>query len=140
MAKGITIKAAKAVHPLAPAVLRQLGGGRQAVEAAIEAGNHGADAGWSGFTYYIDTDRFYRRNERAIMDCVREDAREFGEDSVSSFLASFRCLRDCSIGVPEIDAWLCDSADDDTDTMIHNALAWYALETVGRRIADEVLA
>lgn len=133
-----TVKAAMASHPLAPAVLRQLGGGADAVRSALEAAQHGADAGFHGFTYYSDTISFAKRNRRKIAASVYSMADDLGE-SADSMVKSFRCLDDPS--EQAIDIALATTSDgagavaDDVE-QVRNALAWFALEEVGHAIAS----
>jgi len=84
----------------------------------VEAGEHGADAGWPGFTYTRDGAEFYRTNDEAIDELLAELADDMGQ-TVAELIASFtrsdmvdtRDGRDC-------------------------LLAWFALEHVGRQLAD----
>ncbi len=85
-----------------------------------QAGEHGADAGWGGFTYYSDTCAFTAANRSAIMDAISDDADEFGQ-TVPEFIASWTCAQNGGM---------------DDETGFDNGLAWYALEAVGRRLAD----
>jgi len=87
-----------------------------------QAGEHGADTGWPGFTYTIDGAEFYRANDRIIDEMLADDADSMGLDSVAALIATFGRA---------------DMADtrDGRDCL----LAWYALETVGRALADGVL-
>jgi hypothetical protein len=84
-----------------------------------QAGEHGADAGWGGFTYTSDGADFTRANRDLVWTLLADDADEFGHDSVASFVASFTRS---------------DMADsqDGFDCL----LAWYVLESVGRWIED----
>lgn len=123
----VSIKRAMKAHPLAGIVLRQLGGGKDAVQSAIEAGRHGTDAGWPGFTWYSDTVPFAKRNKRAILECAAELAGEMGTDTVA-LVKGFQCLK----GVEGVEAVLLGtSRDADSTTAVYNALAWFALEEVG---------
>jgi hypothetical protein len=81
---------------------------------------HGADAGWGGFTYTVDCVEFFDAHEDTIMDMAWEDAENFGYPNVVTFVASFG------------QADMADSIDG-----YKNLMAWYALETVCRRLADE---
>lgn len=89
------------------------------LSAIREAGEHGADVGWSGFTYTTDGADFYRANADSIDGLLQEDAEALGYDNVGALVASF-------------------TRADMTDTRDgHDCLlAWYALETVGRYMAD----
>lgn len=124
----VTVTQARKAHPLAGIVLRQLGGGKDAVQSAIEAGRHGADAGWPGFTWYRDTVPFGRRHKRAILECAAELAGDLG---TVGLVKSFQCLK----GVDGVEAVLLGtSRDEDATTAVYNALAWFALEEVGHAL------
>ena len=134
----ITVKAARAAHPMAPAVLRQLGGGADAVSSALDAASHGADSGFSGFTYYRDTIVFALRHRRAIAQMVRDMASDLGEEPIR-MVKGFRCLADLEDADEAIALALyggrARSKDvaDSVDLAL-NALAWFALEEVGHAI------
>jgi len=85
-----------------------------------EAGEHGADTGWPGFTYTGDAAEFTRDNAELVYDLLAEDAEEFGYESIPAFVATFTRA---------------DMAD--TKDGYDNLLAWYALERAGRYLADE---
>lgn len=131
-----TVRAAMKVHPLAGIVLRQLGGGKEAVETAIDAGKHGADAGWPGFTWYSDTVPWAKRHKRAILAAARDMAIEIGDGGVFRMVAGFNCLKDT--GEAAVEAVLIGtSKDEDDQTAVWNALAWFALEAVGRALEPD---
>lgn len=122
-------------HPLQQAVLDQIGDD-DARQIAIDAGNNGANAGWSGFTYYSDTCAFASQHRTAIAACVSEMAEEMGE-GVIEFVRGFNCLDD---ETPDqaIAAALWGTCGDDDDVMqVENALAWFALEEVGRALDND---
>lgn len=138
--KRPTIKQARAAHPLAPAVLRQLGGGVEAVEQAIEAGEHGADTGWPGFTYSADLRAFVGRHRRQIVLSITALADDLGEQGGAvGLVRGFTCLN-TRPGKPEY------TADEIGQALwgplgkakpaIVDALGWYALEEVGLAIAN----
>ena len=85
----------------------------------IDAGRHGADAGWAGFTWYGDTSDFYRANEGLLWELLAGDADEYGADSIPAFVASFNRagLADDRTG------WEC-------------LVSWYALESAGHWLGD----
>jgi hypothetical protein len=83
-----------------------------------EAGEHGADAGWPGFTYMTDGAEFTRSNRSLVWDLLSQEAEEFGSD-VLTFVASFQCA---------------DMAE--TEDGFDCLLSWYALEQVGRWLED----
>lgn len=93
------------------------------LDSIREAGEHGADTGWPGFTYTTDGADFYRANSRTIDAMLADDADDMGYPDVAALVASF--VRS-------------DMAD--TDDGRACLLAWYALEQVGRRLADRAEA
>lgn len=113
-------------------VLRQLGGGAEAKSYAEDAANHGADAGFPGFTYYSDTVAFFKRNRSAIMELLEEMAGSMGMGT-SSLLAGFRCLKGLEADPMTI---LAHGARHEEYTQVANALAWFALEETGRKLVD----
>lgn len=113
------------------AVIRQIGD----KESLRDVMNHGADAGYPGFTYYVDTIAFFRRQKKNIVKLAEEMAADFGED-VLKMVAGFRCL-DGNFTASEVAKVMYGPwRDDDAHTMIANALAWFACEEVARDIYD----
>ena len=84
-----------------------------------EAGEHGADAGWAGFTYTVDGAEFYRANAADIDELLQEMADALGHKNVAEMVSTF-------------------TRADMTDTRDgHDCLlAWFALEEVGRWLED----
>lgn len=123
------IKATNINATLVRAVVRQAGGWETFKETAIDVANHGANHGVSGFIYYNDTVAFTKRQKANIMELAKEQANDFGSDSVYSMIASFNCLND----VEEYEvAQAIHTGKGEMATQIYNALAWYALEEVSR--------
>lgn len=141
MTKTITIAQARACHPLASAVLRQLGDERitrEAIDTAIEAGRRGADAGWHGFTFTRSTVVFAKRHRAAIVECIEHMATELGERGPVSLVLGFKCLPN-DVTETHVAVAMYGSGqhyDRAVDTVL-NALAWFALEEVGRAIEAE---
>jgi len=81
----------------------------------LQVAEHGADAGWSGFTYYTDTCKFCEDNEQLIYDLLNEMADDMGLDSPDALVATFNC----------------DTSSPDARK---NALAWFALEEVAHHV------
>lgn len=83
-----------------------------------EAGEHGADTGWPGFTYTADGATFYREHDE-LVDAVAQDMADSLGQTVAELVAGFarsdmaetRDGRDC-------------------------LMAWFALEEAGRWLAD----
>lgn len=127
---------AREVHPLAPAVLDQLGWDDSddatkldAIRCCYEASEHGADGGFGGFIYYSEAEEFFRGNRAAILECLQEVAAELAVD-IMTLVAGFRCLSD--VGPDEIGSAIWGNEDDEAG--VRNALAWFALEEVGHAL------
>jgi len=136
----ITIAQARACHPLAPAVLRQLGDGRitrEAISDAIEAGRHGADAGWHGFIYTADTVHFARSHRKEIVKSIEQAACDLGEPGAVSFVLGFRCVKQLGSTESDVASAMYGIAAGRDAYDVLNALAWFALEEVGRAIEAE---
>ena len=98
--------------------------------------NNGADGGFGGFIYYSETNQFARENMHLIMDQVKKLADAFGETPLE-MISSFRCLQGDKIDPLEIASIIYErtspeSQADGTETVVLNALAWFALEEVAR--------
>ena len=98
--------------------------------------NNGADGGFGGFIYYSETNKFARENMNLIMDQVKELADALGETPLE-MISSFRCLQGDKIDPLEIASIIYErtspeSQADGTETVVLNALAWFALEEVAR--------
>jgi len=141
---------------LVRAVVRQLGD-KTYLE---DVHNHGADAGYSGFTYYSDTVKFFKAHRKAITALVESMANDLGESPVD-MVAGFQCLggREIQKAVnenrfrehlhesakqkvineyaPSVSRCLYGGRLTDEDTTVANALAWFALEEVARAFCDE---
>lgn len=104
----------------------QSGGWQYFKERAADIAAHGADAGWTGFTYYNETLPFAKRNKAAILEYGRELAKEMGQDSAYQLIAGFNCLRNSNYTAGDIAAVIHTGKGDDA-TEIFNALAWFVL-------------
>lgn len=49
--------------------------------------NHGMAGGFPGFTYYTDTNKFYRKHEDAIFALIAHEAEQHGYNNIFAFLA-----------------------------------------------------
>jgi hypothetical protein len=81
-----------------------------------QAGEHGADAGWAGFTYTVDGAEFYRENAELVDELLQEMADEMGQ-SVAELVAGFTRSDMCE-------------TRDGRDCL----MAWFALEEAGRSL------
>lgn len=117
---------------LASAVIRQCGGWESFKEMAQDVANHGADGGFHGFIYYTETVKFAKAHKADILDYARQMADDCGL-SLYGMIGGFNCLK---ISEGEAAEAIHNSRSDD-HTSVMNALAWFALEEVSRRYADE---
>ena len=98
--------------------------------------NNGEDGGFGGFIYYSETNKFARENMHLILDQVKELADNLGETPLE-MISSFRSLKDDKLDPLEIASIIYErtspeSQADGTETVVLNALAWFALEEVAR--------
>ena len=106
-------------------------------EQLADVARHGADAGFSGFTYYSGTVPFFKRHRVDILKMAEEMADDFGQ-GVLEMVAGFRCL-DKKYTIDEIGRALFSTiAKDDASGMIRNAMTWFALEEVARELNPDV--
>lgn len=117
---------------LVRATVRQSGGWESFTEHAADITNHGADGGFNGFFYYAETVPFAKRNKRPLLEYAAEMARDLGEPSSMTLIASFHCV-DLT---PEEVAEAIYNPRSDNKTEVFNALAWFALEEVARAYCD----
>ena len=118
------------LSPLAKAVMRH---SKLTINEMLEVAEHGADAGWSGFTYYKETIKFARRHRDSILAALEEDRSDFGETSLCSMLRHWKSLNGLSEAEIEASLLSRDESNDNRITM-ENALAWYALEKAAHEI------
>ena len=58
-------------------------------ETIIEAGNHGADCGFSGFIYNADCIEFWDDNNTLLQEWAQEQAEEFGHNNWLEMFSTF---------------------------------------------------
>lgn len=85
----------------------------------VDACNHGADCGFSGFTYNGDCIEFWDNNSALIQDFAQEQAEEFGYNNWFELFATFgrKDLLELPDGYKILGAW-------------------FVLEEVGRQLAN----
>ena len=75
-----------------------------------------------GLCYYVDTVAFHDKHEDAIWDMLYQEAKDADhEGDIMSFIQTFQGAKD--IGSME---------------QLKNLLCWYSVETIVRRLADEL--
>ena len=132
------------------AVVRQIGDKKNLNDVY----NHGANAGYPGFTYYNDTVKFFKNHRKAIVAMVENMADDLGEAPID-MVANFNCLAGRQLRgngtyghdtehskavrelYPSVSRCLYGGRMTDDDTTVANALAWFALEEVARAFCDE---
>ena len=89
-------------------------------EQIIDAGNHGADGGFPGFTYNKDCVEFYEDNKELVNNLARDMAEQLGNKNMYEMVSQFNRadMLDCDDGLAVL-------------------LAWFTLEEVGRYYADK---
>lgn len=114
---------------LAKAVIEQMGGSENFAENANDISSHGIDGGFNGFVNYTDTVKFTEENYGAIMDSLKSDMDNFGNESVPEMMSHWKSLNDLS--QDEI-AEVINGKDPENEnyTQVYNALAWNAAEQV----------
>ena len=115
-------------------VVKQMGGWDSFKESAQDVANNGINGGFHGFIYYKDTVPFAKRNKTLILDLAKEQAADFGSESIYSMIAGFNCLKMQADEVAEA----IHNSHSDLRTQVYNALAWYAGEEVCHRYSDLV--
>ena len=103
-----------------------------------DVASYGADTGFVGFTYYVDTCKFFDDNKELIFKQLLDDRVNFGYKSLTEMLSSFRCFKD--VNTYDIEAFLINSDDESNNeqTTLKNGLAWYALETVASQLEEQI--
>lgn len=124
-----------AIPQLASAVVNQLGGWGAFKGCASDISNHGLYGGFHGFTYYQETEQFFRKNRMAIQQLCENMARSLGED-VGQMISNFNSLgRGKNYTASECCKTLYGSRDNDQQIM--NALSWFAAEEVAHHYSEQ---
>lgn len=133
------LKAANINPKLTAAVIRQFGGWQTFQEKAHDVANHGIDGGYCGFLYYAETAAFVKKHKKLIIENVKQLADDVGEN-FTKVIADFNCLKNTGIAENDVIMALMSprSCEGYTVTQVHNALAWYAGETVAHEYTDFV--
>ena len=116
---------------LVNAVIKQIGGWNEFKKRACDVVLHGAQAGVPGFIHYSDTESFFSKNRKEILQYAKDTAQEFGETLID-MITGFNCLETDADTVAEV---IYNPYSEDPDR-VQNALAWFVLEEVARRFDD----
>jgi hypothetical protein len=117
---------------LVRAVVRQFGGWQSFTESAPDVCRGGIDGGFSGFTYYSDTEAFAKRHKDLISELASSQAQEIGYDSTFAMIRGFGCFKGDTLTDGELMRALCLGKNPVDGPNILNGLAWYAGEEVCR--------
>lgn len=104
---------------------------RDTIQTAIDAGNHGANGGYSGFICHAELAEFFERNRKDILDLAKEYAADFGV-TIDEMCKGWKCMR----GIDSVLMVLLDGRDHDDYTQVADGFAWFALEDAGRWLED----
>jgi len=97
-----------------------------------DCSEHGADSGFSGFSYYSETIAFFMANRQDIVKHMEQTAAEIGTDIIS-MVQGFGVFRNSDKPtLSEVGRALWDSKEHPDLTSLYNVFAWYALEEVSR--------
>jgi len=97
--------------------------------------NYGVDGGFTGFTSYTDTVKFFKDNKELILDEVKEIAFSLGDDPLA-MVAGFNCLKYLGINTFEVAEAIYESGSE-YETEVKNALSWFAAEQVAFQLEAE---
>jgi hypothetical protein len=100
----------------------------------VDCSKHGADAGFTGFSYYTDTVSFYTKHRRDIINNMEHIAEKLETDVITMVL-NFKEFRnnDYAPNPSEVGKALWDTSINYSDyTELYNVFAWYTLEEVSR--------
>lgn len=86
---------------------------------ADEVVRHGCQAGFPGLTYYHETCLLHDQHEDEIWDLVYDHSRNYGEDNVVSYIASWN-----------------GSQNVGSLAQLKNLLVWYAVEHYCQGVLD----
>ena len=114
------------------AVVRQSGGWQSFQEIAPDIANHGITSGFSGWTYYSETCRFYAKNRGTIVALAEEYADEFNLSPIG-LVAGFNCLD--ADNKSNVGRTLYGNKRQHAP-IVAKSLAWFAAEEVARSFVD----
>lgn len=113
-------------------VIKNLGG----TDYVMDVVNHGADAGYPGFTYYNDTHTFAMRYRKLIVKILTEQAEEFGQEIVE-MVSGFGVFRKSPMDNDDkMELYKYIGGGKCEQSTITNLMAWFALEEVCRMFED----
>jgi hypothetical protein len=118
------------------AVIRKIG-----MNSVKDVNNHGIDGGFNGFIYYADTDKFFNRHKKIILQMAQEMASDMGQNLLE-MIGGFNCIKYYDYKTQKWTDAEGQEAIGQTvygrkvDDVVANALAWFAAEEVCRMFED----
>ena len=94
----------------------------------------GAAGGYSGFIWYTDTVKFYRKNRAKILALANYYVGLLGEGNALAVVMDFNSIKG-NYSEDEVARALYGRFNEDL-TQIYNALAWFALEEVAYQFGE----
>ena len=123
---------------LTQAVITQLGSGEDALHSLKDIALHGADGGFTGFTYTEECVTFFNENRQDILHLAENMADELGQNLLD-MIQDFKCIGP-AYSTSEIGKALWDKSDDDKNATrtIQNGMAWFAAEEIARELNPDL--
>lgn len=128
---------------LQKAVIEQLGYDiKKDKDEYMEIFRHGITAsdGYTGFICYRETEDFYKKHKKEIIQLAKEVAEGLGEDSYLNMILNFQCFKGHGqhITIDDIcEVIYADNKDNEYYTNITNALSWFALEETAFELGNQ---
>lgn len=112
---------------LIKAVIAEIG-----YEYVADVIEHGAECGFPGFTYYVDTHAFAMKHRKKIIELLEEEANELG-DEIVEMVSNFCVFRKSPMDDQDRrDLYRYLGGGRCEQSTITNLMAWFALEEVCR--------
>lgn len=131
------------ITKLQKAVIEQLGYDvKKDKDEYMEIFKHGITAsdGYYGFIYYSETEDFYKKHKKEIIELAKEVAEGIGEDSYITMILKFGCLQGLGrkITIDDVcEVIYANNKNNEYYTDITNALAWFALEETAFDLSNQ---
>ena len=96
-----------------------------------------ASDGYNGFFYYSETEDFYKKNKKEIINHLKQLADDLGEKSYLELILSFQCFKNSDISIDDIcEVIYANNINNPYYQNVTNALAWYALEETANELTN----
>ena len=108
------------------------------INYAEDVARYGITGGYSGFSYYTDTEEFYTDNRDVIIEWLKNYRESIGiDDNLVSFVAGFNSMKQSGFSADEIGELIYSKDEElETDAIFANNMAWAAGEEVCRGYSD----